>query len=88
MPGIRSHFRYFCSWNVEDHMSNSHISHLLLLLLVGLILIGSVNMACEISDLRELFVKYRSDKSLDITVSLTDPNSLSNNSQTERSVLR
>ena len=62
-------------------LHNSHISPLLLLLLVGLILISSINMACEISELREFFYKFNAEGSLKLTGELTDPNRIEQISQ-------
>ena len=58
----------------------SHKPQAILLILLGLIIISSISMGCEMCDLRELFVKYSKNQTLEVTIVLTEPNNFDGNS--------
>ena len=59
----------------------SQIPQAILIITITLILSSIINMGCELCEISEIFVKYRHNKEIEVTVLLTDPNSLPEISQ-------
>lgn len=67
-----------------DLTTKKKVSHKVfsyIMMIIVYIIISNSNMACEMCELCEIFPKFRGSIELELTEELTEPNTISHNSQ-------